>query len=60
MIESGQINKKEEEEKNIHKSKRMSFSHWKVLYMTILDITSKWESVEPANGYLRKFRNYEI
>ncbi|UJR29065.1 hypothetical protein I4U23_010279 [Adineta vaga] len=42
MIESEQMNKQNEEEKqNIPK-------------------TSKWQSTEPTNDYLRKFRNYEI
>jgi hypothetical protein len=60
MIESEEMKKKEEE--NINKSKRIIFFFLNSL-KTSADIkqpNSSWKSAEPANDYLRKFRNYEI
>ncbi|CAF1637935.1 unnamed protein product, partial [Rotaria sp. Silwood1] len=47
MIENVQLNKEEQKkEENIEKNVRKT--------------RPQWESAEPNNDYLRKFRNYEI
>ncbi|CAF2122569.1 unnamed protein product [Rotaria magnacalcarata] len=47
MIESVQMNNKEEEKEE-------------TMDKNVEKIKSPWKSAEPANDYLRKFRNYEI
>ncbi len=59
MIESAQMNKKEEEEKNINRSNSV-FCFRQMDFKSFLDIKSSWKSAEPVNDDLRKFRNYQI
>jgi hypothetical protein len=57
MIESDQMNEKEE--KKINKSMSHFFS-FKNLFEIYLDIKQSWKSTEPINDDLKKFRNYQI